>query len=129
MSLRGLCVFRGKNDLILLKTFTAKTQITQRQTISNGTSVLFPCNSVLIRGKNVFIVCLFLAACISRFPAFAENDGRRGRRMTATRRAIVALAMRLVVTFAMLHLLRAFHVGVIDSCQILLPHFLMKRKL
>ena len=52
------------------------------------------------------------------FPAFAENDGRRGRRMTATRRAIVALAMRLVVTFAMLHLLRAFHVGVIDYCQI-----------
>ena len=49
--------------------------------------------------------------------------------MTATRRAIVALAMRLVVTFAMLHLLRAFHVGVIDSCQILLPHFLMKRQL
>jgi len=43
LSLRGLCLLCGNNDLILLKTITAKTQSTQRQTISNGMSVLFPC--------------------------------------------------------------------------------------
>ena len=36
---------------------------------------------------------LFLTACISGFPAFAENDGRRGRFATRAR-LIVTLALR-----------------------------------